>query len=884
MPSPFANTNNSFYFFIGGVYYKITPPNLIRSLSGEPVGWDAFKWVFRRNKYHGVDIRHSRGDITLKFTLSSGLNYIKDVYEGTGNTTLPVSEKEKGFEGKITLVLANSIASTPQPSDIVFEADLMLEDLQKGVLGNIRGVQCPVVFRYYDDRLLNKIDEKTNVMATESIFGDAITSISPVSIEMHEVALINFNQWESNPVDFSRPFNFQNIMSTAGSRAYFLPAFEIKDTNEIDVSFDYNNLFGSEGGGTVLSDKLYLHKFEQPGYFKKFDLIFRATLYRTFAINGYDSENIDIEGKYVVVRRGEIIKEIVFGSDTWVVPTFTGILPIAFDVDYSYTPDKFLFAQEDEVYIFLDCVTDTDHTGGVVSYDAFFDAVSSYRLLGSDFISSLEQEFIPLVGRTVHDSFFIHELLNKLAANVTGQDGLIYSDYYGKTDSQFETYLSNGCGSERVFYSGELLRGYSLDDRDMFVSFKEALECLSLVDNIGMAIESIDGNDRLRLEPIQHFYKDVELLNLTSPTDYTEKVNKNLLFSSIEFEQKDWKIEDKGGLDEIITKQRHSMPLSKANKKYVKASEVVLGTYPNEWTRRKRARANGAEDTPYDEKIFMTQVSYVRQTSVTDDLDYSVGGTLGSFIIFVPGHIENIDWTKGVTISGSTNNNGNYTCIGVSLTTVSSVDTTAIFVIEELVFSSVENATVTYFEYVPYGTADSIIVPEKEEKVTNIENTAQSTGNPSVSNSTFLNLRLNLKESLLKHLVWLGSVLGYNESTDSIKFTSGEGNYKANIEIDNSISCYQNTYDQTISPSQEERLEVGKLLNVLFSEKLITFRHKLTFTQIQDLENAFRSGNNGYISTIDEEGNPVRGFPAYDDSFIEWNPVTLMAEIKLMKI
>lgn len=123
----------------------------------------------------------------------------------------------------------------------------------------------------------------------------------------------------------------------------------------------------------------------------------------------------------------------------------------------------------------------------------------------------------PLVyPATTVNGVFYHEAFTRILQSITGEADPFYSDFLGRTDSELQTYESDGAGSLGVFIGGKQLRGFLVSDIPLTATLKEAFDSLKATLNIGMGIES----GKVRIELLSYFF-GVFIIQDSTPVELT---------------------------------------------------------------------------------------------------------------------------------------------------------------------------------------------------------------------------------------------------------------------------------------------------------------------------------------------------------------------------
>lgn len=202
--------------------------------------------------------------------------------------------------------------------------------------------------------------------------------------------------------------------------------------------------------------------------------------------------------------------------------------------------------------------------------------------------------------------YAINETLSRVAEAITDSCIKVKSNYYGRTDSQPYTSAEDGCGSLRVLTSGLKIR--RAENPTFFASLKDLFDGLRGIDNIGMGMEDnpfIPGYKWLRIEPVEHFYQDIEVLALPYVPETETSVQEQLHYSVIKSGYQKWEVERINGLDEPNSNREYRTGLTAVNNTLDITSKLIAGSYAIETTRQQNFADTGAADTTYDNEVFI---------------------------------------------------------------------------------------------------------------------------------------------------------------------------------------------------------------------------------------------------------------------------------------
>jgi hypothetical protein len=241
--------------------------------------------------------------------------------------------------------------------------------------------------------------------------------------------------------------------------------------------------------------------------------------------------------------------------------------------------------------------------------------VSSPILDVADFVITFDKEsFFTLTASklcpvTRANVYMVNESLSHITEAITDGCLKVKSDYYGRTDSEPYASDEDGCGSLRILTSGLKIR--RAENAAFFSSLKDAFDGLKGIDNIGMGIEdnpNMVGTQWLRIEPVDHFYQDEEVLSFPAVPNATTSIQEQLYWSVIKTGYKKWEVENINGLNEFNSNREYRTSLNSVSNTLDITSNLIAGGYAWEVTRQQSFASTGQADTKYDNDTFIACV------------------------------------------------------------------------------------------------------------------------------------------------------------------------------------------------------------------------------------------------------------------------------------
>lgn len=198
--------------------------------------------------------------------------------------------------------------------------------------------------------------------------------------------------------------------------------------------------------------------------------------------------------------------------------------------------------------------------------------------------------------------YLAHEALSRATEAITDRCLSVKSDYYGRVDSEPYASPIDGCGGLRVITNG--LRIRQAENKEFFVSLKDLLEGLNAIDNIGFGIEG----DQLRVEPVEYFYQDTEVLKVPLVPRLETQTQQNLVRSVVKIGYKKWEIQSTKGIDEFNSNKEFATSITSITNPLDQTSSLVASGYVIDQLRTSSLAATGQADSSYDNDTFIIVV------------------------------------------------------------------------------------------------------------------------------------------------------------------------------------------------------------------------------------------------------------------------------------
>jgi hypothetical protein len=402
-------------------------------------------------------------------------------------------------------------------------------------------------------------------------------------------------------------------------------------------------------------------------------------------------------------------------------------------------------------------------------------------------------------------------------------------------------------GGHRFFITnGHRLRGKTGDELAPSFSLENALDACRMFFAMGQAFEKDGSDDVIRWERMDYFYQDSEILDLADRTsNYVEVVNSGLSINKARIKYPRLSVRETEGsntLDEPNTEADVTVPLLNSTKNVNFKSNFRAAGIDIE-TSRRLASQDPSESFNTDDDIFIIASFPPFGVAVAFG-----GGTFSAAANSITVSLATwsiLEHTITFEITGGNANDGIWTYDPLQATVTGFGAT--IFLNENVIANEVISA----------GDMNTIYDSSERNNSFNVINGV-------LDPSTVYNLRLTPLRCLMNNALWLNSALWYKGPTELYKTQFKSGNVLVESEFNlfalNVLGDVDRVLLKEADGVEKQFAQEGK---TLFEPTIIRFDAEITRDELIDLIDACKGqGPNayGYISTIDNDGNPVEGY------------------------
>jgi hypothetical protein len=253
---------------------------------------------------------------------------------------------------------------------------------------------------------------------------------------------------------------------------------------------------------------------------------------------------------------------------------------------------------------------------------------SHLRINLSDIKANLTLEENSSQELSTTKAILAHEFMERLVAINTNKQKAFYSEFLGRKDLG---YTNDGVGAFMGLTHGFWVRQFDKFPiptenpkvenlfKPLTTSFRDAVQSLNALWNVGVGIERVGYKEVLRLEEKSFFFNNNVTIRLPNQVKNVKRsVAAQYYYSSLEFgPEKGGDYEEANGLDEYNTKSTYTTVINRIKETYSMISKYRFDSYGLEFARRKPKFLDDTADTKYDSDVFILDLK--KETSNTYD-------------------------------------------------------------------------------------------------------------------------------------------------------------------------------------------------------------------------------------------------------------------------
>jgi hypothetical protein len=568
----------------------------------EPIGWnDDEKEFSRHEQYHGIIAKFSN---SLKF-IDSGADYIQLILDVYGiNEPVELIREEKHPQTDVWTLTYSGFLDL---------STWARENNQVSVKFNSGGIE---------QLLKSREGEKVEIDRETTIDGKVIPPLQTIDVELEGRRIFLKSKWETKEIDSSFDVNMHDGIDEDTWHVNVGVPIEIinKSHEEASSAWASSNLgddvYDQDGVGTTGSMFFLKAKTNRT---INLDLFIKLKAVATID-NSVDWSDLSLRLTRYDNNYNRIQSTILhYNHRDNGVANFSGVYHSHFGIYPN--PNQFNFNNYPSVAVNYASTINLnigDSLALEMISNADFKQFASRELNVSVLIEKcvLNIEENSIQEKTNTKAIFAHELAERLVTIGTNKEKSFYSDFLGRPEIG---YAVDGKAALTALTHGFWLRGFDkLPEptegppkvenlfKPLTTSFKEFVESMSAVWNIGIGIEKVGFKEIVRLEELSYFYNRNATIKLPNQVKNVKRtIATDKYYSSLEIGfEKGGDYEEACGLDEYNVKSTYTTCINRIKNVYNKISKYRADSYGIEFARRKQKSLNDTEDTTYDNDVF----------------------------------------------------------------------------------------------------------------------------------------------------------------------------------------------------------------------------------------------------------------------------------------
>ena len=532
----------------------------------EPIGWDKCKFTLARDEnYHGIFV-----------TFSSELEFIGNAYTYISNIFY-----NNGIEYILNLKIeerCNEAYEYGEP--YYYRINLSnYQDLFNGYCSckvNLEDTSSQMLLKNNGEKLIN--------LNNDLDVSDGISyGLSPNIMQMHSKAIVLTTVYQ-DAIELSQSINMDDI----NNQAIAIPFWLLPSSDDLNSAIPSTNFYSTRNvsadpnwwenvtqfkafyDGDYTIDYNIVSQSSFKVYARDFEMNIQIAIYK----NGDLHENIS-----PLVSREEYPSTEQTYIDNWNINGTSSISLVAGDYVSIFYRVRFIWLEG-----VGSGVVDWQHNS--TTQNVTFKSNTS-------------------TASSEANTYLIHEVLNKASEEVLNKTNSFESNFFGRKDLG---YGSNGCGSFTAITNGYNIRSFK---KNVFVKLSELYQSLSSIHCLGLGIITDEnGNDKIKIEPIDYFYDSNNQLDENlNIKQITVNSNSNLIYNTAEIGFEKYGTEEgtdkTNTLDGFATKHDYNFPISVVKNSFTKISKLIADHYAIEFTRRQQYYTTSTSSWKFDDDNFI---------------------------------------------------------------------------------------------------------------------------------------------------------------------------------------------------------------------------------------------------------------------------------------
>lgn len=459
----------------------------------------------------------------------------------------------------------------------------------------------------------------------------------------------------------------------------------------------------------------------------------------------------------------------------------------------------------------------------------------------------------------------VHDLVNKQLEIILDVKNPLKSNFFGRTDLG---YAATGPAAKHFLFNGLAARNFK--DKPFNVALKDLFNGLDGLFCLAMSVErDADEVESVRLEPIEYFFKDHLLFELTTIANYRKRPADKYIFNGLHFGFSKYPQDGQAdSLEDFMSRHESVTPLDKIKNELSVIIDFILSGNYLEYTRRESFKEKPTKTYETDNNIFCvsaTEGDFLDNANVIFDNVLNKITILGTIPASIVGDLFSVSSATG----GATD--GFYKILDVEIP----------FTYDKVIFT-IDGVVPTNGA----GTCDISILPLGRYKAKRNEDFEVITGVPfpeSVYNLEHHIKRITLRWAKVFQAGW--SFFVRDAKVDSIKFISGPNNTEVRTKLKSTIPTAQRYGDSLRIDRKDSAVDlISQMDKPLFGNNIIEVDSPMSWTDFKYISMAYEGRNPdgkdyGFFKLTNYKGEVERGWAIK----LKFKPTTQMCNFTLIE-
>ena len=258
------------------------------------------------------------------------------------------------------------------------------------------------------------------------------------------------------------------------------------------------------------------------------------------------------------------------------------------------------FPADEKIFFGLRCYKNAQFQNSSLNVRVYSGSYVKITMLDTKEYSGVYPKVIP-----------IYDALMTIAGAISENGIGVRSGFYSKIGRSWSGATGFGDGALKAITSGNMIRGLYSDsykERNMPVSFKTLMKSLLALDCAGFGFSNEDGDDFVRVERWDWFYKDDLIASFDGVHEVTTNFNDGVVPTVLNFGYKQFEGDGWQSTDSVHGERQYVSSIKALSTEYEQLCELIADNYAIEVQRRAKFDNKSNESGPHDEDLFVLEL------------------------------------------------------------------------------------------------------------------------------------------------------------------------------------------------------------------------------------------------------------------------------------